>query len=69
MMTKLLTNPGELDQIEVQLSEMLVKRAAIVTRNQTLKDETDSKPYKQTRRDKRSEKELQKLKDKISEAS
>lgn len=68
-MQKLLGTPGELERIETQLNDMVVKRQAIVAKNQKLKDEKDAQPYKPTRRDKRAEKELQKLKDKISEAS
>jgi len=46
-----------------------MKRSAIESHNRTLKAEKDAQPYKPTRRDKRAEKEMQKLKDKISEAS
>ena len=68
-MTKLLMSPGQLEQVEAQLSDMIMKRSAITTKNQELKNEKDSKAHKPTRRDKRAEKEMQKLKDKISEAS
>ena len=68
-MTKLLMNPGQLEQVEAQLNDMIMKRSAITTKNQELKNEKDAKPHKPTRRDKRAEKEMLKLKDKISEAS
>jgi hypothetical protein len=48
---------------------MIMKRSAITTKNQELINEKDAKPHKPTRRDKRAEKEMLKLKDKISEAS
>ena len=46
-----------------------MRRSAVTTKNQELKNEKDAKAHKPTRRDKRAEKEMQKLKDKISEAS
>lgn len=57
-MTKLLMNPGQLEQVEAQLSDMIMKRSAITTKNQELKNEKDAKAHKPTRRDKRAEKEM-----------
>ena len=57
-MTKLLMNPGQLEQVEAQLSDMIMKRSAITNKNQQLKNEKDDKAHKPTRRDKRAEKEM-----------
>ena len=41
-MQKLLGTPGELERVEAQLNDMVVKRQAIVAKNQKLKDEKDA---------------------------
>jgi hypothetical protein len=64
----LFSKPGELERIEGDLQEMIAKKSAIVKYRQDLKEEKDSKEYKPTRRDKRAEREMQKLKDKINVA-
>ena len=69
MMTKLLTVPGELDKVEAQLHDMIMKRQAFTNKNEEIHKERDGKAYKPTNRDKRAEREMIKLKAKISEAS
>lgn len=68
MLTQLLTKEGEIFRVEKQLKDMIEQKKMVYlkTREKTLAEGQD---IKQTRRDKRAEREMQKLKDKISEAS
>ena len=65
MLHKLFTNPGELQRVEDQLVEMIDQKKAFYTENSE-KRRLQEKDYKPTRRDRRAEREMQKLKEKIS---